>query len=159
MRIQITKRADGATVLKCTRADGTETWQKQQGGHAAFFSRHDLTHYVVESELGIRNAFFGLIADGWTIDETGQRGVAAKLPPDAIFVENIVGTLDSERASGSRWTAEEFNENTARFAANGGRPVPRKLTDDELARIRKRRAELFAQWAELPAGEALELTF
>ena len=159
MLITITKRTDGGTVLKCVRADGTETWQKQQGGHAAFFSRHDLTHYAVESVLGVRNAFFGLIADGWSIDETGQRGVAAKLPAEAIFVENLVGTLDSERASGSRWTAEEFNENTARFAANAGRSAPRNLTDDELARIRKRRAELFAQWAALEPGQSLELTF
>lgn len=159
MLISITKRPDGGTVLKCVRADGTETWQKQQGGHAAFFSRHDLTHYAVESELGIRTAFFGLIASGWSIDATGQRGVAAKLPPDAIFVENVVGTLDTERASGSRWTAEEFNENTARFAANGGRAKPRNLTDDELVRIRKRRAELFADWSALEPGRSLELTF
>jgi hypothetical protein len=159
VQIHLSKRPDGGTVLKCVRADGTETWQKQEGKNAAFFARHDLTHYVVESELGIRDAFFGLIAGGWSVEQTGQRGVGAKLHPDAIFVENVVGTLDSERASGSRWTAEEFNENTARFAANGGRPVPRKLTDDELARIRKRRAELFSEWTALPAGETMELTF
>jgi hypothetical protein len=159
LRIQITKRTDGGAVLKCVREDGTETWQKQQGPSAAFFPLHDLTHYAVESELGIPDAFYGLVASGWTIDETGTRGVAARLPADAIFVENVVGTLDSERASGSRWTAGEFNENTARFAAQGGRPAPRALSDDELARIRKRRAELFAQWHELPAGNTLELTF
>jgi hypothetical protein len=159
LRVQITKRTDGGAVLKCIRADGSETWQKQQGHQAAFFPLHDLTHFAVESELGIRDAFYGLIADGWSIDDTGARGVAAKLPPDAIFVENVVGTLDSERASGSRWTAAEFNENTERFALNGGRPVPRKLTDDELARVRKRRAELFSQWSELQPGQTLELTF
>jgi len=159
LTIRITKRTDGGSVLKCVREDGTETWQKQQGQSAAFFPLHDLTHYAVESELGIRDAFYGLIASGWTIDETGERGVAAKLPPDAIFVENVVGTLDTERASGMRWTAEEFNENTARFAKNGGRAAPRAITDDELARIRKRRAELFGQWRELPAGQTLELTF
>lgn len=159
LRIQITKRPDGGAVLKCIRADGSETWQKQQGHQAAFFPLHDLTHFAVEAELGIRNAFYGLIASGWSIEDTGARGVAARLPADAIFVENVVGTLDSERASGSRWTADEFNENTERFAANGGRPAPRKLTDDELALVRKRRAELFTRWHELPAGETLELTF
>jgi hypothetical protein len=159
LTIQITKRTDGGSVLKCVRADGSETWQKSQGKTAAFFPLHDLTHYAVESELGIRDGFFGLIAQGWSIEETGQRGVAAKLPPDAIFVENVVGTLDTERASGSRWTAEEFNDNTARFARNGGRPQPRALTDEQLARVRQRRAELFARWKELPAGETLQLTF
>lgn len=159
LKIQITKRTDGDSVLKCVRADGTETWQKNQGKTAAFFPLHDLTHYAVETELSIRDAFFGLIATGWSIEETGQRGSAAVLPPSSIFVENIVGTLDAERASGSRWTADEFNDSIARHAATHGRPAPRALTDDELARVRKRRAELFTAWRELPAGTTLEVDF
>jgi hypothetical protein len=159
LKIQITKRTDGGAVLKCTREDGTSTWQKQEGKHAAFFPLHDLTHYAVESELAIRDAFYGLIAQGWEIDDTTGKGTRGTLPEIAIFVENVVGTLDTERGSGSRWTAEEFNESCALYAVNGGRPVPRALTDDELARIRKRRAELFAQWSELPAGQSLNLRF
>lgn len=158
LRIQITKRHGGA-ILKCVRPDGTETWQKQQGKSAAFFPLHDLTHFAVETELGVRNAFYGLIAQGWSIEDTTGKGSRGALPPDALFIENVVGTLDTERASGSRWTAEEFNESTTRFAANGGRIVPRPLTDDEIARVRKRRAELFAQWQELPPGQTLELHF
>jgi hypothetical protein len=159
LQIQITKRADGGGVLKCIRADGSETWQKQSDRHAAFFALHDLTHFAVESELGIRDAFFGLIAAGWSIEDTTGKGARGALPLDAQFVENVVGTLDSVRASGARWTAEEFNENTARFAANGGRPAPRRLSDDDLARVRKRRAELFEQWRALPIGQTLELDF
>lgn len=159
LQIQITKRADGVGVLKCIRADGSETWQKQSDRHAAFFALHDLTHFAVESELGIHDAFFGLIAAGWAIEDTTGKGTRGALPLDAQFVENVVGTLDSERASGARWTAEEFNENTARHAANGGRPAPRRLSEDDLARIRKRRAELFEQWRTLPEGRTLELTF
>jgi hypothetical protein len=159
LRINLTQHTDGSTVLKCTRADGTSTWQKQQGKHAAFFALHDLTHFAVESELGIRDGFYGLIAKGWSIEDTEGKGPRGPLPHDALFVENVVGTLDSERASGSRWTAEEFNENTARFAAKGGRPAPRALTDDELASVRKRRAELFAEWNELAAGGTMELRF
>ena len=99
------------------------------------------------------------MAQGWEIDDTTGKGSRGALPEIAIFVENVVGTLDTERGSGSRWTAEEFNDSCARFAVNGGRAVPRPLTEDELARIRKRRAELFALWAELPAGQSLELSF
>jgi hypothetical protein len=157
LQILLTQRPDGSVVLKCIRADGSSTWQKQQGRHAAFFALHDLTHYAVESELGIRDGFYGLIAEGWSIDDTEGKGPRGPLPHDALFVENVVGTLDSERASGSRWTADEFNENTARFAATGGRPAPRALTDGELVRIRKRRAELFAQWNQLAAGGTMEL--
>jgi hypothetical protein len=159
VKITITKRADGGAVLKCMRDDGTNTWQKVEGKQAAFFPLHDLTHYAVESELGIRDAFYGLIAQGWDIDDTTGKEARGALPEIAIFVENVVGTLDAERGSGSRWTAEEFNESCARFAANGGRAAPRALTDEELARIRRRRAELLAQWSALPPGQALELEF
>ena len=159
MRVTIDKRTDGSVVLKFKRKDGTEDWQKQQGPTAAFFPLHDLTHYSVETELGITNAFFGLVASGWSIEDTTGKGKRGPIPHDAIFVESVVGTLDTERASGSRWTAEEFNENNARQAAKGGRPAPRLLTDDDLARIRKRRAELFSAWQELPPGRTLVLDF
>jgi hypothetical protein len=76
-----------------------------------------------------------------------------------LFVENVVGTLDSERVSGALWTAEEFNYALGLKASTDGRPVPRALTDDELWRVRKRRSELFEAWHTLPAGETLELTF
>lgn len=67
-------RADGAGVLRCTRRDGSVTWQKQEK-HAAHFAPHDLTHYAVETALGYRRGFFGLFdaerASGvlWTADE------------------------------------------------------------------------------------------
>lgn len=158
MRILLTKKTDGTTVLKCVRPNGTETWQKNDK-HAAFFALHDLTHYAVETELGIPEGFFGVVASGWAIDETGQRGVATRLPSDALFVEAVVGTLDTERASGTRWSAEEFNESLALKARTDGRPAPRILTDDELRRVRKRRSELFEEWHSLPPGNTLELPF
>lgn len=159
LQIQLTKRKDGGAVLKCVRADGSETWQKQQGQHAAFFPLHDLTHFAVESELRIGHALYGLVADGWSIEDTEGKGARGALPPEALFVENVVGTLDTERASGSRWTADEFNTNTVRHAASQGREAPRALTDDDLMRVRRRRAELFAQWMALPPGDTLELRF
>jgi hypothetical protein len=159
MQIRITKRADGGAVLKCVRDDGTEDWQKQQGASAAFFPLHDLTHYSVETELGIRDAFYGLVAQGWSIDDTTGKGTRGAIPPVAIFVETVVGLFDSERASSARWTAEEFNDNIARHLTRAGGEPSRLLTDDELLRIRKRRAELFDRWYSLPAGATLELPF
>ncbi len=158
MRILLTKKTDGTTVLKCVRSDGTETWQKNDK-HAAFFALHDLTHYAVETELGISEGFFGVVAGGWAIEDTGQRGVATRLPSDALFVETVVGTLDTERASGTRWTAEEFNDSLALKARTDGRRAPRPLTDDELRRVRKRRSELFDEWHSLAPGNTLELPF
>jgi hypothetical protein len=158
MRVQLVKKKDGDAVLKCVRHDGTETWQKQRGRYAAFFPLHDLTHFAVESELGLRDAFYGLIAQGWSLEDTEGKGPRA-LPAEALFAENIVGTLDRERASGTRWTADEFNYALSLDAAAKERPLPPALTDEQLGRVRQRRAELFARWSELPDGETLELAF
>ena len=136
-------------MLRCVRADGSVTWQKQEK-HAPFFALHDLTHFAVESELGLRRGFFGLIAEGWEIEDTTGKGARGPLPDDAKLAEFIVGTLDAERACGEIWSAEEFNRHLR---------APRTLTDQDLARVRARRAELFEQWRSIEAGKTLELQF
>ena len=154
--IQITKRSDGGGVLRCVRADGSVTWQKQSR-HAAFFALHDLTHFAVESVLGYSRGFFGLVAEGWEIEETTGKQSRGPLPNEAKEVEYIVGALGSEGASGESWPAEDFNRQAAIYAASARLPEPRRLTDEELARVRARRAELFAQWQSIEPGKTLEL--
>lgn len=138
-------------MLRCTRDDGSVTWQKQNIRQAAFFALHDLTHFAVETVLGFRRGFFGLIAEGWEIEDTTGKGSRGPLPEEAALAECIVGTLDSERASGATFTAEDFN----RYL----RDSPRLLTEQDLARVRERRAELFAAWHAVPVREALSLDF
>ena len=145
--VQIAKRADGNGVLRCTRADGSVTWQKQTR-HAAHFALHDLTHFAVESMLGYRRGFFGLIAEGWEIDDTTGKGSRGRLPPEAAEVERIVGLFDMERASGALITAADFAIN-----------APCGLTDEEIARVRTCRGELFSRWHALEPGGTLELQF
>jgi hypothetical protein len=152
LRIQITKRADGGGVLRCVREDGSYTWQKQTSRHAPFFALHDLTHFAVESTLGFRRGFFGLIAQGWDIEDTTGQGSRGPLPDEAAEVEHIVGFLDGERGSGTLWTAGDYN----RFLPEW--PM-RHLTDESLARVRARRAELFAEWSAVAPGATLELRF
>jgi hypothetical protein len=147
MLVQITKRVDGGGVLRCVRADGSVTWQKQ-GRHAPFFALHDLTHFAVESALGFRRGFFGLIAEGWDLEDTTGKGARGPLPAEAVVAEHIVGLFDAERGSGAIWTVDEFNQ----FAT-------RPLSQDELARVKARRSDLFEQWFALPPGETLDLVY
>ena len=86
MQIEITKRPDGAGVLLCTRADGSIAWQKQPVRHGAYFALHDLTHYAVETSLGYRRGFFGLISEGWNMDDTTGKGSRGPIPPEAAEV-------------------------------------------------------------------------
>ena len=157
--LQSTKRKDGGALLRCVRADGSATWQRQDNNRAAFFPLHDLTHYAVETELGFDRGFYGLIADGWEIADTTGKGARGPLPDEAIEVEYIVGLLSAERSGDSACAAEEFNYLAAAFAKIRGRPEPRPLTDAELTRVRSRIDELFTRWSALPPGATLELTF
>jgi hypothetical protein len=148
LAIYITKRPDGGGVLRCVRADGSVTWQKQTARHAAHFALHDLTHFAVETTLGSTQGFYGLIASGWDVEDTTGKGARGGLPPEAVEVERIVGLFDTERAGGTLWTAEEFNG----FS-------PRAMTIEEIQQARARRSELFKKWFAIEPGEALELQY
>ncbi|HVW12103.1 MAG TPA: hypothetical protein VHC90_26170 [Bryobacteraceae bacterium] len=148
MLVELAKRKDGAGVLRCVRGDGSVTWQKQNQRNAAYFALNDLTHFAVESVLGYQRGFFGLLREGWDFDDTTGKGAKGPLPPEAGEVEGIVGRFFIEQASEARWTAEEFCDS-----------LPRKLTDDELAQVRRRRGELFAAWAAVEPGCVLNLKF
>jgi hypothetical protein len=158
LSIRITKRNDGGGLLHCTRADGSVTWQKQSPLQAPHFGLHDLTHYAVESTLELRG-FYRLIADGWDIEDTTGKGSRGALPPEALEVEALVGTLDSERAGGVAWSATDFNECAAMQASASGRPAPRPVTDEQLSRIREARGALFEQWRTVGQGAWLDLQF
>jgi hypothetical protein len=157
--IQFTKRTDGGALLRCIRADGSTIWQRQDDDDAAFFPLHDLTHYAVETEIGFRRGFYGLIADGWDIADTTGKAARGPLPKGAIEVEYLVSAFAAERVGGAIATAEEFNQLAATFAHTRGMPLPHRLTDEELAKIRSRFDELAAKWRSLPSGAMLELVF
>lgn len=157
--IAIKKKTDGSAALSCRRADGSVTWQRQDGLQGRFFPLHDLTHYAVETVLGCSHAFYGLVARGWDLGDFGKPWPRGPLPGEAGGAELIVGFLDAERAGGVRWSAEDFNAKAAAYGAqHGGGPYP-VLEEADLDRIRARRQELFALWRALPAGETLELPF
>jgi hypothetical protein len=145
--IQFKKTRDGRPTLTCIRDDGSRTWSQVH----PFFPEHDMTHLAVERALGLREAFFGLVARGWSLDRFAEPGMSARLPAEAMLAEHLVGLLDRERAAGTRRNAIEVTaELQASFPA-GGRPI----TEEQLAQIRADRAEMLAAWRALPAGDTL----
>jgi len=157
--IRIKKNRDGRTSLSCTRADGTTTWQRQEGGQAVFFPRHDLTHYAVETVLGHRRGFYGLVAAGWDLSDFGSPWPRGRIPVDANLSEVIVSFFDLERRTGEIGLAKDLNETIARFCSEHSMPAPPLLTDDDLNRVRQKRGEVFARWEAIQPGDALELPF
>jgi hypothetical protein len=60
LQINLKKISDEQASLNCRRADSTVTWSRVH----PFYPRHDLSHFAVETVLGLRQGFFGLIAEG-----------------------------------------------------------------------------------------------
>jgi hypothetical protein len=69
IRFTKAKNEDRPSTITCFRDDGTTTGMPS----TPFFVRHDLTHYAVETVLGLRTAFFGLLAQGWEISSFEER--------------------------------------------------------------------------------------
>lgn len=159
MLIRIKKNADGRSSLSCTRSDGSTTWQSMKNAQAAIFPRHDLTHYAVETVLGHRRGFFGLVADGWDLTDFGAPWPRGRIPAVSILSEMIVGFLDLERATGALCRAEDVNERLGEFCLTNGLAGPAALSDKDLARVRQKRGELFAMWDAVKPGDALELVY
>ena len=158
--IRLKKKSDGSSALSCVRADGSTTWQRQEGQLGRFFPLHDLTHFAVESVLGCRRGFYGLLAEGWDITDFGKDERKGHVPADAAIAEAIVGFFDLERATGERASADDFKWKVDAYCEAQGLPrLSLAVTDDQVGRIRALRADLFARWDALPAGEVLELSF
>jgi hypothetical protein len=157
--IAIKKKTDGSASLACRRADGSVAWQRQEGAQGRFFPLHDLTHYAVETVLGMNQAFYGLMASGWEFGDFGHPWPRGPMPADAIAAELIVGYLDAERAAGTTWSAGEFNAQASAYHAARGASPGFELREADLELIRETRAALFARWDALPAGATLELPF
>ena len=159
LRVRFSKRSDGVVTLQCVRKDGSVTWQRHDK-HGVFFSFHDLSHFAVETVLGFRQGFYGLLADGWDITDTTGKGPRGLLTPEAILVEHIVNLLSQERSGGAPpLSADDFNSHIQQFVDNDQLDATRTLSEAQLLAVRQQIETLRRDWADIPAGASLELTF
>lgn len=155
LRIRLTKGRDGPSTLVCTRPDGSSTWMRVHD----FFPLHDLTHYAVESTLGLERAFYGLILSGWNITDFSAPGGGSRTPPEAVHAEHYVAILQREFFSRDLKTVDEFNEEMRAFSDGVGSEPARKVTEEELAEMRAKVFELSNQWRALAPGQSMEVEF
>lgn len=160
LTVRIKKKTNGEAALSCERADGSATWQRQEGQLSRFFPLHDLTHFAVESVLGFDAGFFGLIGSGWDISDFAAPGVKQRLTEQAMLAELIVGFFDVERQTGALGDARDYAWKISTYREEHKMPQTSfVITDEQLTAIRAKRDELFAAWQSLPEGETLELRF
>ena len=158
--VRLTKHAPADYALTCARSDGSATSQRTRGEAAKFFPLHDLMHFAVETVLGHRRGFYGLVCDGWQLSDFTQPKASRRLPPESLATEQLIGLFDGERAAGRTWSAAEFNESLSGCLQGSGRNfTPAPLGEADLARVRAEHARLAAQWRALPDGRTLELAY
>jgi hypothetical protein len=152
-------KRDGTPVLSVTRRDGSVAWQRQKH----FFPVHDLGHYAIESVLGLRQAFWGMVADGWEFADFGTPWPRGPMPnvAEALLAEVTAGWLDTfaRDVRDDETGSAELNAHLEGYCAQHGMEAPRTLTPGEFARIRGMRADLARRWHALAPGEAMELRF
>jgi hypothetical protein len=144
---------------------------------------HDLLHFLVEQELGLRRGIFGQIALGGTAgtfhqasNESANRTDSRTRRKTSKRGEKLLKTGLDDCAQSERatficlydWLSHSADENLTKRAA-GMKPnldsilgqLPpneqRALNKEKLARIRQRMDELSAQWSALRIGEFMTL--
>ena len=155
LKVKFTRGKDKKDVLAVTREDGSTSWQHQQPGIPV----HDLTHFAVESSLGLKNGFYGLLSQGWDITRLTAKDVRTLLPPEGFWTELVVGLIQTERLAPEPFSAAEFNELLMKEQNERGMKIDRILTDEELNLIRVSFLDLYSRWRQLQPGEALQLEF
>ena len=154
LQINLKKISTEQASLNCRRPDGTITWSRVH----PFYPRHDLSHFAVETTLGLRQGFFGLIAAGWELADFIQKSVAARLPVEAFWAECAVGTTELLGVNGPPPLAE-WQAALGQSLAGLNLPPFRRVSEQEYVQLNSTRAALLQKWAALPVGGTLTLDF
>ena len=156
-------RTDKVDDLRCVRRDGSATGctMPRQG-----ILPHDLVHYVVESTLGWRHAFYGMIAAGADIGPAMEQAHNmdgadnAALADQAIHAEAVVESLQAQLwAAGADPAAFDpamFDEGVRSACAGRGRSEP-ALPPGTGRRLFEAVLALDERWRQVPWHGTLEL--
>jgi hypothetical protein len=167
MDIEFRRTGERRYAIMVRRADRTMLEMSPAPGYDPLMP-HDLLHYVVERELGLRSGIFGQIAQGGCAGTfhltapatTGRREAARQRrhlnKRDArLLREGKRDGLASEGAVHVCQQAWEMRRAAAVRNTVNGKPAGSEITDERLTRILARLDELSRQWASLQIGESI----
>jgi hypothetical protein len=149
LTLEIKKKGDGAAVLTIVRADGSRTSSPIGAAHG-FGPVHDLSHYVVESVLGIARGFIGLCGEGWKVTDFDKDAVK-RMPAEAGVAEALAGEVSRMEITAQWLPLEDFNWVVA---ASGF-----SMSGEHYDAIRRALARLRADWTRLAPGATMSLRF
>ncbi|RKU08171.1 hypothetical protein C6503_23605 [Candidatus Poribacteria bacterium] len=140
-------------TLTCIRDDGSVTWTYLHRG----FVHHDFAHYVVETTLGFKNAFFGLVAKGYDIPDFSAPKATRpfKIPKEATDTEPIVALLQADFPN----TPYPQHANSNGLFREYSTSLPIDITDEQLEVMQQKLRALLQRWRDLQPGESMVLQF
>lgn len=159
MVVTLTKLEVKPHVLRCVRDDGSATWFQASASNAEFFAAHDLSHFAIETVLGYRTAFYGLVAAGRDLDDFGSQGGVAdtrKYSDEAIHAEEAANLM--LLAVREDYDFDGFWEILTMAHDSAVSPLP-SVSREQFDAIKAKLSELLEAWRALAIGESLSLEF
>jgi len=168
MHLRLTRLDERRYETVITRSDGV-TYLVKGVGHMGTIP-HDLAHFVVERALGIRQGFWGSVADGAVFGSlthvSGRRRPQAAQRSKSVLkanatalteIEILVGLFDTAHADGLAADSPELRDRLRRYVWTPPGQPPRQFTDAQIAAVCSGWEEMLRAWDQLPIGEALDL--
>ena len=163
LRARFVRTAGERDKVYVRRSDGSETaWVFPSFGDGL---PHDLVHFVVERDFGVREGFWGRVDRGVEpakiSEEANRRGGAGKL---AAFGPDQRELLLAEALANCGWFLPGADDaarhaELARQCGELGIEVPARVTVQALGATAARLRELQSKWRALGAKGTLELEF
>ena len=157
LKLHLTKLSGSHHRFAYVRRDGTGEAIDLETRN---FLLHDLIHFAVESEAGLKNSFYGLLARGETYAALSTADITSGAHPggvEILLTERIVGAFTSLAKGGA--TAEQTIAGARNLLAANGEPLPQWLDVAFAERVAERFRRLQGQWKATIFGGAMELTF
>ena len=152
LTLRLTRTSPTHHRFEYVRADGTgESLELETRSMLV----HDLVHFAVESEAGLRGSFYGLLDRIGGYAELSLDGGA--LGGEARITEMVVGTLQT--ALGPELDAGAVAARLGERMREVEIHPPRWLTGDFVEAVRERMRRLQGEWKATPFGGTMELVF
>jgi hypothetical protein len=153
VRVLFRKLSDDRHVLEIVRDDGRREHVECE---TRSYLVHDLLHYAVESEAGVKTGFWGNLAAGKTLADMNDRsgGAMQDRAPEMAIIERLVGSLTAAVKGRS---AAEMVAALDQYAAALGSTNPDWLTEPFVLAVQERMRQLLGHWRATPYGGTMEL--
>lgn len=141
MKVTITKVSEDEHRVEVIRKDGSS---ESVILNSRSFLRHDFAHFAVETEIPIKQGYWGLVAAGASLSGDGFSG------KDIALAETLVGPVQ---------TLIRTEAEPASYLEVLERYQPHLATDELAERIYKRARSLTGHWRATHFGNSMSITW